>query len=403
MYWKLAWRNLWRNKRRTYITMASIVFAVFLATGMKSLQDGSWDHMINSVVGFYTGYGQVHTQGYWAEQSIDKVFPYSNADSLVTTTPHLRALVPRLESFALASAGNHTKGAIITGIDPESEDRLTQVRNRLTSGSYLESADRSVLVAEGLAKYLHITVGDTLVLLGQGYHGASAVGKYAVKGLVRYGAPDINNNLIVMPLTEAQWLFAAEGMVTTLVTDVDQPDKLKSVMRNLQKSLGDSYEVMDWQELMPELVQAMKADKSGGYIMFFIIYMVIGFGIFSTVLMMTVEREHEFGVLLAIGMKRLPMTLMLFAESVLIAAMGILAGSVLAIPLVAYFSKHPIYLGENLAEVMEVYGFEPYYVFSTDPMIFADQALIILGIVALVFLLPLWRIGILNAVAAMRS
>ena len=131
-YLKLAWRNIWRNRRRTLITAASIFFAVLFAILMRSFQLGSYDHMIHNAVESYTGYIQVHDFNYEDEKTIDHSFPYS--DTLlekVRSTSNVTYAVPRLESFALASFGTQTKGALVLGVDPVAENKLTNASSKL--------------------------------------------------------------------------------------------------------------------------------------------------------------------------------------------------------------------------------------------------------------------------------
>ena len=139
MLLKIAWRNIWRNRRRTLITAASIFFAVFFAIVMNSFQRGVWDNVINNVVRFYAGFAQVHQKGYQEEQSLDKSFVLTDELMNTMNAPsqvHLTA--PRLESFALASYQTLTKGALIVGIDPEKEDKLTTLASRVSQGEYLK-------------------------------------------------------------------------------------------------------------------------------------------------------------------------------------------------------------------------------------------------------------------------
>ena len=130
---KLAFRNIGRNKRRTLITAASIMFAVFFAIVVSSIQEGTWNHMVEGVVKYHFGYAQIHKQGYWDEQTIDNVFDPSEAELQIGDD---LTLVPRLESFSLISTGPKTKGALVIGIDPDRENQLTNIQSRLTKGSF---------------------------------------------------------------------------------------------------------------------------------------------------------------------------------------------------------------------------------------------------------------------------
>ncbi|MEZ5032657.1 MAG: FtsX-like permease family protein [Saprospiraceae bacterium] len=401
----LAWRNIWRNKRRTLISAASVAFAVMFATSMSSLQKGGWDRMLNNVVHFYFGYGQIHAQGYWDEQTIDRSLELQ-PDTLAVLSAMIgnKPIVPRLESFALASTGPITMGVLVSGIDPSGEDSLTDLADRLVAGKYFASlADDGVLVAEGIAEELELAVGDTLVLLSQGYHGVSAAGKYPITGLVSFGSPELNKLMVYMPLETAQYFFGAEGRATSLVLGLDNVKEAKAAVSQLRRQLDPAvYEVLDWEQLIPDLVQARGLDDAGNTIIILILYLIIAFGLFGTVLMMTKEREYEFGVLVAIGMRRRLLTGVVWVEIIFLAAVGALMGMALALPIVWYFHINPIVFTGEMAQAYEQYGVEPIIPTVVESWIFVKQALIIFGMASLMALYPWLKIRTLSPVQSMR-
>lgn len=396
---KLAWRNLWRNKRRTLITVGAIFFSVLLAIIMSSFQKGTWDQIIGSVVEQYSGYGQIHQKGYWDEQMLNNSMELLPKDSLRSVPENLRELVPRLEAFALGAFEEHSRGTQVVGIDPEKEDALTHLSEKVIAGEYLRSDDPGILIGEGYARIMKMEVGDTLILLGQGYHGVTAVGKFAVTGIVNFGNPELNKSIAFLPLKEAQYVFGMPGRVTAMVMQLDNNYDFEETVEATRAAVDTSlYEVMGWREMNPSLVQAVQADTGGMVIMLFVIYLVIAFGIFSTVLMMTAERKYEFGILLSIGMKRWRMQLMMFFETLFLALIGILVGILGALPVMAYFGNNPIELGGEMAEMYEDYGFQAVISFSTQPEIIINQALIILLIILAVFLYPWNKLRKMDAV-----
>ena len=405
MLLKLAWRNIWRNRRRTIITMASILFAVLFASFMESLQKGAWKHMINNVVNYYFGYAQIHQNGYWEEQSIDKAFVLEDSFlDLSKDLPGLEEVLPRLESFALASTGDHTKGVLLVGINPDSEHSMTDLRNRLSDGAYLEAEDEAVLIADGLAENLQLVVGDTLVLISQGYHGVNAAGKYPIKGLVHFGSPELNKQMVYLPLSTAQWFYGAEGLVTSLALKISDQDDIKPTVKAIKAQLSpEEYEVMDWEELLPDLVQAKELDSAGNYIVYFILYTIIAFGIFGTVLMMTKEREYEFGILISIGMRRMKLAAVIWMEVFILGILGALAGILAAIPFVYYFHVNPMRFSGAYGESMEKFGFEPIFPADFEIEHFLLQAFIVLLITSIVALYPILKIRRLQPVEAMRD
>ncbi len=405
MLLRLAWRNIWRNKRRTAITAASILFAVLFATFMEAIQKGAWDHMISSVVNYYYGYVQVHEEGYWEEQSINKAFALADSlEQLKEEVPEIKEVLPRIESFALASTGKHTSGVMVVGIDPEREDEMTNLKSRILEGRYLEAQEQAALVAEGVADKLELSVGDTIVLISQGYHGVNAAGKYVIKGLVDFGSPELNKQMVYLPLSVAQYFYGASGLVTSLALKLEEQDDIEPAMKALYNRLDTTtYEVMDWEEMLPDLVEAKAMDSAGNVIIYFILYLIIAFGIFGTILMMTKEREYEFGVLISIGMHRWQLGLTVWMEVIMLGLLGAFLGILASIPFVWYFNVNPLKFSGEYAAAMENFGFEPIFPTKFAPEIFLTQALLVFIITGILAIYPLFKIGRLKLVEAMRA
>jgi len=401
MFLKIAWRNIWRNKRRSIITISSIVFAVLLACLMRSMQLGSYGRMIDNAVRFYSGFVQIHANGYWEDKTIDNSFNY-NVSFLdqVNSIPGVEASVPRLESFALSSFQQKTKGVLVMGIDPEMEDHLTGIKDKLVSGKYLKKNDPGVMISKGLQDYLGIKLNDTLVLLGQGYHGATAMGLFPVRGILKFANPVQNNQTLFMSLEKAQWFYVAENKLTSIALVVEDVNGVPKIKSTLVQNTGDEKEVMDWKEMMPEMVQSIELDNISGQIMLMVLYIVVGFGMFGTFMMMTNERMYEFGIMLAIGMKRGKMQMAMILEMGILSTLGVVTGIIIALPIITWFNHHPIYFTGDAAEVIESFGIEAVYAFSLDPAIFYSQAWAIF-VMALVFstypIIVIHKLKIINA------
>lgn len=403
-YLKLAWRNIWRNKRRTLITIFSIFVAVVLSALSNSMQIGSYDQMVENAAGLYMGYIQVHQDGYWENPQLNNSFESNDSlQKVIASTESITNVVPRLESFALAAGREQSRASMIIGIHPEQEQALLNPRDKITKGTYFDSAsDRSVLVSTGLADYLNMSVGDTLVLLGQGYHGVGAADKYPIGGIVDFGMPDLNKKSVFIPLHTAQELFGAYNRLTAYAITLQDAQAVDYATNRLKQQVGDQYEVMTWQELMPELVQAIEADWASGMIMLLVLYMVVGFGIFSTILMMVAERRYELGIMMAIGTHRLTLQVMMMLELLMISFIGVIAGALGSLPFIWYFHLNPIRLSGTAAEAVQQFGMEPIIPFSTDPQVLLVQAGIILGINLLISLYPVLHIQRLEPVQAMK-
>lgn len=401
---KFAWKNMWRNRNRTTITMAAVFFAVILSVLTSSLQEGVFDNLIKNVVSFYSGYIQVHKEGYWDEQILDNTFEGSNQlESKILQQNNVTAVAPRLESFALASSDSLTKGCMVIGIDPEKENSITDLRNKVIKGEYLTENDKGVLLAEGLARRLKLNLSDTLILIGQGYHGAMAVGKYYIKGILKFGSPDLNDQSLYLSLPVAQELYTAENMLTSYVIGLENPDILDPTAASIRSTLGENYEAMTWEEMMPDVIQHIKTDKGSMVIIQGVLYMLIGFGIIGTLLMMMVERKYEMGMLVAIGMKKAILMQLLMIESILTVFSGCILGILASIPIVLYLYRYPIRFKGEMADVYEEFGFEAIFPTSTDPKIFLTQGLIVLILGLVLSLYPIVKITRLNPVTAMKK
>jgi ABC-type lipoprotein release transport system permease subunit len=384
--------------------MASIAFAVLFAVLMKSFQNGVFNNLIKNVVGYYSGYVQIHQNGYWDEQVLDNSFELKNSlTAQLQQNPQIKEIVPRLETFVLASKGNTTKGCLLVGTDAVRENNLTQLKSKLIKGTYFEKNEEAVLLAEGLAERLDVSVNDTIVLFGQGFHGVMAAGKYKIKGIVHLASPAMNDAFVYLPLAATQYFLSAENRLTSVSLGIDNPENTDAIAQNLKNVIGQQYEVMPWQEMMPEIANHIKADGFSFYIFSGILYLIIGFGLFGTVLMMTTERKYEFGMLIAIGMKKTKLELILLGETVLITFFGVLLGFLLSLPLVIYLKERPIRFGGEIAKVYEQFGFEALFPTDVDQSIFLTQSLIVLAMAMVIGLYPLWHIRGLDPVKAMKK
>ncbi len=403
MYLNLVWRNIWRNKRRSFISVASVMFAVLIALVTRSMQLGFYAKAIDNVVSFYTGYVEVHAKGYNDEQSVNLSFAASDSlSATVKAAPGVTVVAPRLESFALVSGARLTNGALVVGIDPSIEDSLTGLSKRVSKGKYLASDDTGILLAEGLAGYLETGVGDTVVVLGQGYHGMTAVGKYTVAGLVTFPTRELNAGMAFITLPQAQEMTGAYGRLTSLAVMLSDQHDLTRAATELRGALGPPFEVLTWKQIMPDLVQFIQTDNAGGLIMLAIVYVVIGFGVLGTVLMMTMERTREFGMLIAIGMKRFRLQVIVTLESALLSLFGAGAGALLSVPVLAHFHAHPLHMSGAAAQATVEFGFEPIMPFLFTPDLFVKQGIVVLIIALVASFYPAVRIASMDAATALR-
>lgn len=406
MYFKLAWRNIWRNKRRTLITVSSIMFAVVFALFLESLERGVHNLTVENMTRFHTGYLQVQDFRYKDEPSLDNAFHFDDTDRerVNRNVEEAEFTIPRIETFMLASGDEQTRGAMVLGTDLDGENNLNNLEQRLTEGRFFEPGDGTAVLGEGLAGRLNLAIGDSLVLLGQGRFGMTAAGKFEISGLMRHPIRDLNNQMVYISLPDAQWLLSAEDHITSLLvtpTHIRHIDPVsQAVLANLE---NDELRIFSWEELMPELIEALEFDRASTRVMMMILYVVIGFGIFGTILTMTLERLREFGILLSVGMQRFKLALVLFIETIAISILGILSGFILGFFIILYFYYNPIHLGGDMEEFVQEWGIEPIMPTALAPDIFLWQGMIIFLLTTLICFYPTIKIYTLNILDSSRT
>lgn len=396
---KLAWRNLWRNKRRSLISISSVLFAVLLAILLYSMEQGSYQRMIDSMVKYSTGYIQIQDVLYEDEPSIDNSMLFDDHihELLEKFDSKIDYYVPRIQNFALVATDNQTRGAMVMGIEPEHELKLNDLKDDLIAGRFIESGDEDILVTQGLASILGAEVGDTLVLLGQGFRGTTAAGKYRVKGVVDLKIPEMNNNTVYMSLEAAQWFYVTDDRLTSLIIMPKNPKDTHRLAGDIEALIDKEwYNVLTWDDMLEDLLALMKFDMAGSMVMLMILYIVITFGLYGTILTMMLERQREFAMLLSLGMKRVQLATVCFMESVFLTISGIIAGIAASVPVLLYFYYNPIRLTGEMADAMMDYGFEPIMPFSMDPVVFWSQAKVVLVIAILIGLYPVYKVFRLN-------
>ena len=401
---KLAWRNIWRNKGRSVITIAAVMFCVIFAVVLRSFQVGVWENMIHEIVGNNFGYLQIHEDGFWADQSLDRTMDLGavNSEELLAVDGVDR-LIPRMESFSLLYHGSNTKGSLVMGIDPAVELPGLQQDDILLEGRSFSRDDSVIVVSEGVAKYFNLGLGDTLLFMGQGYHGATAYGAFPIGGIARMTNPELNKQLVLMPLQKAQYMYNCTDRATTLIVAVDKDSDYEAVGAALKGSDVEGLEILEWKELFPEIIQTIEVDMAGGRIFVTILYFIISFVLLGTVIMMVAERQREFGILVSIGMKKTKLAFVTLLENVMLIMCGAIVGMAVVKPVQFYFKYNPIDLSGQMKEAIEQYNFEPKLYTTTSFIINLNHGTIIFVIGVLVSLYAVVKIMKLNPVESMRS
>ena len=389
---KLAWRNTWRKKRRSVITMLSVIFAVVISINFRSLQWGSYDKMIEAGTK-NSGYLQVQSQNYWEDKSINELIEdHVNLRNQISSVPEISSVIPRLQNFSLAASESSSKGALVIGIDPESENQYNELNARVIKGNYLSENENAVIIAEGLSNYLKLKVNDTLVLVSQGYHASIAAGKYPIKGIVKLPNPQMNRMTAYLPLATAQAFNGAEDLVNAFMLNVSDRTQVNPTQLMLQDQLGSTYAVMRWDEMHPEIQQSINTDTTIATLLLSALYLIVGFGIIGTIVMMTLERKREFGMLQAIGLQKSQIQTVILLESLMLGVIGVILAWLIAFPIVNFMHNNPIPLTGEGAKSFEAMGVEPVIQFAIKPHLFALMGLIIFLIMLVASVFPLTMI-----------
>ncbi|MDR0559802.1 MAG: ABC transporter permease, partial [Prevotellaceae bacterium] len=387
---KLAWRNIWRNRRRAIITMASVFFAVFFCTLMYGFQTGVWDKMIDNTLRTQTGHIHIHGNGYWDDKTVDN-FLTANDETIarIEHIENVENVSPRVETFAMASFGTVSKGVAVTGISPAKETEKSNLPVRIVEGAYLTETDDGILIGQGLRNYLKVNIGDTLAFIGQGYHGASAAGLFPVRGILKMPISEMDNGLVYMTLQSAQTFIDMPDGYSGIFVSLKNDMKRDKTIAELNAAVNSgNYEILSWRYTMKDLLRTAESDKAFSKIILFILYLIVGFGILGTVIMMTNERRREFSVMISLGMQRRQLKWLFAVELTMMALSGAVASLFATVPITLWFHAHPIELSGEMAKMYIDMGMEAIMPMSADFSIFATQILIVFLMTCLTLLYP---------------
>ncbi len=354
----LAWRNIWRNPRRSVLTILAIVFASGLLVFMLSFQFGAYEDMIDSSVRLSTGHLQIQARGYQNRPEMHKVI--ENPDHLlekIGALDGIEAVTARSEAFALAAGANRSKGIMVGGVRPGVERRISSLPGQIRKGRYLRDDDVNAAIIGALgAERLQIDIGDECTLMGQGRDGSVAATVVTIVGIFRTGIDEFDRTVMQIPFSDFDEIFTMEGSAHRLViiTKNLADDRPVAAAIDLLPEASD-FAVLTWDELTPGLKQSIELDLIGGIIMYGILVIVVAFSILNTFFMAIFERTREFGVLMAIGTKPGRLMKIMLLESLARACIGLITGMALGIAVTLLFSHYGISMGES-SDLLAQYG-----------------------------------------------
>ncbi len=304
----IAWRNLRRNRRRTVLTLITLIAGCGMIIFNNAIFNGGTGQMIEDAVALNSGHLQIHEKGFLDSGTID--YAFVPAPSLLDKLRRMKeqgivaGFTSRIEVIAMVSTGNVTEGAVIQGLDLPGANGVISIHEKILPGGKLPvpGDHRSVLVGRVLAENLGILPGSDFTMISQAFDGSIAAERLTAAGIIKTGNPLMDSTLILMPHGGVRETFAMGDYIHTLVVRLTPGTDAAQAARELRDAAGDdALEFTTWERLIPEIAQFVVLDNIAGYIFSFILYIVVAFTVLNTIQMAVFERTREFGVLLSIG------------------------------------------------------------------------------------------------------
>ena len=401
---RLAWRNLWRHTRRTWLTIGAMVFSNTLLVFMISIQFSMYGLMIDNTLQVFSGHMQVQAPGYKDDQKMRQVVPDVQPlaarlrDELDSET-----IAARGWAFGLASSADRSYGVGIYGVEPEFEANVSNIPGLIEDGRYLEQNDAmEIVIGTMLARNLRIGVGGELTILGSGVDGSFAAAVVNVVGIFESGVKEIDRNIAEMPLAAFQEVFYMNGAGHQVVIMAPTLSEAPGLKTKVEAIVPAGLVVHDWDALQPGLKQAIQADMSSAFFMYGILVILVAFSVLNTQLMSVLERTHEFGVVMALGMKPGRLGRLVMLETALMGLLGFMLGAIAGALFTYWFSVNGLsYPGmEEMAANFNLPG-RVYPEVTLLKTAFGPFVVFLFTLLAAVY--PAWRLRRLHPVEAMRA
>jgi putative ABC transport system permease protein len=363
---QLAWRNLWRNPRRTFITMAAIAFGYVMLLFVACLMAGLRWQMIENGTCLVMSQIQVHAPGYYPNRSIQKTLggrQGTDVSAMLATITADRQVVgaaPRVYGYALLSAAHRSAGVELMGIVPDQERKITTLNSQISKGSYLTTGmPKGVVIGDTLARTIGIELGSEIVLLTQAADGSMGNDVYTVVGTFHTGLDALDRGLVLMSLPALQELLhLAPARIHEVGIKLNDITRATTVAAALGNQLGKTPPVraMAWPELAPELANYVQFNQGITVVLFFIFFLLAVIGIMNTTLMAVFERTRELGMLMALGMRPFLVIVLILTEAAGLALASLVVGAVVGVPILWYLQVHGLDLGGATGEVVSLAG-----------------------------------------------
>ena len=316
------------------MSAGGIGFAIFLVTLGMSFQTGTYDAWIDTATGLMSGHAQVQHPAYFDDPDVrHNLTEGSDLTSRLEGVPGVVAVAPRAEAFALVSAGERSFGAMVVGVDPVRDAALSDLSTHLVAGEYLPNPDSAFLGA-ALATNLGVEVGEEIVVLGAAAEGGVAALVSRVDGLFETGRADVDRSVLQVGLAAMQSGFELGDAVHRVVIKTRDARGVTGMRQILESAMPPGGRILDWNELLPELEQAIQIDRATAAMTYWLLLIVVAMSVVNAFIMTVFERTREFGMLLAIGMRPNAIIGMLSIEALCVWAMGTVIGIALCLAVV---------------------------------------------------------------------
>ncbi len=398
----LAARNALRNARRSALTL--FIFAVGVAALVMawSVFDGSNAQVIRGMTGNYTGYVQIHRQGYTDDASVDRAFTAQDvAAARIEDIPGVVAATSRMEAMALVSSAGNARGLRIVGIDPALESSVTVLQQRLQAGRFLGHAETGgILIGKALAKALDVGVEDEVAVLTQGMQGSIGAQRYRIVGIYSTGNEMVDGMQAFITMADVKALLSSDDRMTTIAIKLADRAQTDAVVQTLGDRLGKDFEVLGWKKLLPEVAESVEFHEVMGKLVTLILFGIVAIGVTNTVLMSVLERRREFGVMMALGALPRQVFRLIIYEGLLLGLSGFGIGFTLGYAAVSYLGAAGIDFGEGM-QTMQGMKRIVYPTLSAERILYICAAVLV--VIAAAGLYPAWKIVRLSALNAMRG
>ena len=324
---RLAWRNLWRNRRRSLIILVAIVVGVVSLLFIEGLVNGQLKQLLENQIGTHIGHLQIHAKGFQDDRTIQHLIPdKKRVESALRSLPEVVAYSPRIISFGLVSSASASSGVTMLGVDPLLESRVSMIAHSMTSGEYLAGEPRSIVIGERMAEKLGVEVGDKIVLMASALDGHVGSDAFRVTGLFKTPDSEFDRSYVQVGMESAQSMLGVSDSVSEFAVVLQSADMAAAVKSSVGSALGESYEVFTYGELIPMMIMMIEVTRESMGIYYVIIGLATIFGIINVLLMAVFERIREFGVVMAMGMRSAQVFRLILLEAFLLGVLGAAAG-----------------------------------------------------------------------------